>query len=128
MKKYSTPSMEIIVRLDGILEVSIPADWNQPDTAESTRENALLLQKINTGKRHAALSLVPSFHINKEIIEVYNEIDTGQLADALLVNSFGAKILGNLALKILKKNRPIRLFTDRDKAEEWLLDIIAEKK
>jgi hypothetical protein len=72
--------------------------------------------------------LVPSFHINKEIIEVYNEIDTGQLADALLVNSFGAKILGNLALKILKKNRPIRLFTDRDKAEEWLLDIIAGKK
>ncbi len=72
--------------------------------------------------------MVPSFHINKEIIEVYNEIDTGQLADALLVNSFGAKILGNLALKILKKNRPIRLFTDRDKAEEWLLDIIAGKK
>jgi hypothetical protein len=50
MKKYSTPSMEIVVRPDGILEVSIPTDWNQPDTAESTRENALLLQKINTGK------------------------------------------------------------------------------
>lgn len=128
MEKYTTQSMEIVVRADGIIEVSIPADWDQPDTVETTTENALLLQKINTGKRHAALSLMPSFYIKKEIIEVYNRIDTRQVADALLVNSFSAKVLGNLVLKILKRNHPIRLFTDRNKAEEWLLSIISEQK
>ncbi|MFK7798227.1 MAG: hypothetical protein AB8E82_12290 [Aureispira sp.] len=125
MEKYTTQSMEIVVRPDGILEVSIPADWDQPDTVETTTENALLLQKINTGKRHAALVLMPDFYMKKEIIEIYNRMGTGEVADALLVNSFSAKVLGNLVLKILKRNHPIRLFTDRNKAEEWLLRIIS---
>lgn len=127
MKTYRTQSLELVVRPDNIIEATVPADWNQPDTVETTRENALLLQKVIKGNRYAILTTVPSIHMNREIIEVYNEIETGQIADALIVDSFGARVLGNLALKVIKLNRPMRLFTDRAKAESWLLDILAEK-
>lgn len=125
-EKYSTRSFEVILHDNGIVESQLREDWNEPDTVETITEHALLLKEVVDGKRRGILAIVPSLYMKKELINVYNEIGIGQIADALLVNSVGAKVLGNFALKIRKTTYPTRLFTNRKEAEAWLLQIMAE--
>lgn len=124
MEKYTTEFFEVILHPNGIVETRIRGGESIPDTVETITEHALLLKKVINGKKRGGLAVMPNLYVRKELIEIYNKVNTGEIACALLVNSFGAKVLGNLTLKVRKKLPPTRLFTDRKEAEKWLLEMM----
>jgi hypothetical protein len=126
MEKYTTESFEVTLHDNGIVETRIRSGGSMPDTVEINTEHALLLKKVVNGKRRGVLAVIPNLHVKRELIEIYNQANVGEAGVALLVSSFGAKVLGNLVLKARKTLKPTRLFTDRKEAEAWLLQIMAE--
>ena len=128
MKKYNTQSFEVILYENDIVETKVREDWNEPDTVETITEHALLIKKVIDGKQRGLLAVLPGFHMKKNLLEIYDQTEMGEIAVALLVNSFTAKILGNMVLRVKKTTSPARIFTDRAAAEAWLLKNIATQE
>ncbi|MFK7798228.1 MAG: hypothetical protein AB8E82_12295 [Aureispira sp.] len=128
MEQYTSISSVVTLHPNGIVESKAREDWNEPDTIETVTAHALLIKKVIDGKQRGLLVILPGLHMNRELLEVYNQTEMEEVAAAFLVNSFGAKVLGNLVLRIKKKGAPARLFTDRAAAEAWLLQFIAAEK
>lgn len=132
--EFETRALKIIVRPDDIIELVSKPDWNQPDTVEVALENIEMLKKAVNGQPRAMLSHVPNTYISKEVLECYEKAEIGEVARALITISFGAKIVGNLFIKVGsalsggKNKAPTKLFSNKPEAERWLLDRIAEKK
>ncbi|BDS11441.1 DUF7793 family protein [Aureispira anguillae] len=134
--EYSTRSLKIIVRPDNIVEVSTRKDWDQPDTLETAKENAEAMQKIIRGKRMAVLSYVPDQYISKDVMAYYDSIESDEVANALIANSFGAKLIVNAFLRLTgrslgsteKGKGPMKVFSKKEEAVRWLLEILAETK
>ena len=69
------------------------------------------------------------------MLDCYQRAEWGEVAIALLLASFGAKVIGNLYLKLTKNKPneagrvvPVKLFTKKEVAEEWLLGEIAKNR
>jgi hypothetical protein len=127
MQKLETEAAEVTIRPDGIVEFHMKPTWDKPDTAENAKENALMLKKAIDGKRRAILSFPPNLYVKKELVEAYKTVEIGQFAEALVVNSFGARILCNVVLKLTKNAYPIRIFNSKNEAEAWLLQLLKTK-
>ena len=126
-----TRAMHVNIRPDGIIETAVPKDWDQPDTVEVAMENIEVLKQAVGAERRAILSHVPTnIHMSKEVMACYEEANIGHVANALLTNSFTAKVMGNLFLKLSsalpgKQNAvPTKLFSKKADAEAWLLEQI----
>lgn len=123
--------MHVNIHPNGIIETSVPDDWDQPDTVEVAMENIAVLKKAVDGKRRAILSRVPNMHMSKEVMACYEEANIGHVANALLTDSFTTKVMGNLYLRVIKalpssqSGVPTKLFSDRKAAEAWLLEQMA---
>jgi hypothetical protein len=128
METHSTISSVAILHPNGIVETKVREDWNEPDTVETVTAHALLIKKVIDGKRRGLLAVLPRMHMKRDLLEVYSNIDMDEVATAFLVNSFGAKVLGNLVLRIKKTTTPARLFTNRAAAEAWLLKLMAAEE
>lgn len=130
--ELETRALKIVVRPDNIVELITKSDWNQPDTVEVALENIEMLKKAVDGKPRAMLSYTPSTYMSKEVLECYEKAEIGQVASALITTSFGAKIVGNLFIKITgmsnKNSAPTKLFSTKEDAEKWLLERIAEQQ
>lgn len=133
--EFKTRALTIIVRPNGIVELLNNEDWNDPDTVEVAQENIAMLKKAVNGKARAMLSHMPSTYMSKEVLECYENSDIGEVASALLTTSFGSRIVGNLFLKLTGKSSvrvgnkaPVRIFTKKEEAEEWLLEQITNFK
>lgn len=131
--ELETRALKIVVRPDDIIELTTKKDWNQPDTVEVALENIEMLKKAVNGKPRAMLSYLPNTYMSKEVLECYEKAEIGQVASALITNSFGAKVVGNLFIKVSSAmsnggNAPTKLFSKKEDAERWLLDRIAEQK
>jgi hypothetical protein len=113
-------STRVLVRPDHIVEVHIKASWDQPDTVETATASALLVKQGVGGQRRATLFFLPNIYMKKEIVDAYSSIDIQSVASAMLVQSFGAKLIGNMALKISRRKHPSKVFTDQAEAEKWL--------
>ena len=120
--------MHVNIRPNGIIETSVPKDWDQPDTVEIAKENIAMLKKAVGGERRAILSHVPNMHMSKEVMACYEEAHIGHIANALLTTSFATKLMGNLYLKLSKalpskqQDVPTKLFSDKKESERWLLE------
>lgn len=125
-----------VLRKDGILDVLDNKEWNQRDTLESVTEDTSLMKKVIDGQPNRSLLIeVPSRYISKEILSHYQSVELGEVARVLLLNSFGAKVVGNLYLRLSKGKPneagrivPAKLFTDKYKAIKWLLKVVEEQK
>jgi hypothetical protein len=124
MEILENETTKILIRPDDIVEIYTKETWDQPDTVETALAAALLVKKAVGGKRRATLNFVPSFYVRKEIVTAFNSVDAKQVAGAMVVDSFGAKILGNLALKFHKNSCPAKMFTQKAEAEAWLLQFL----
>lgn len=125
--RLETRSSYIVVRPNGVVVMTTKPDWNQPDTLEVAKQNIAALHQAIGGERKGLLSHLANTHIAKDVLEYYQESNPGQVATALVTASFGAKVIGNLFLKIaVKRNytQPVKLFTKEEEAEEWLLSIL----
>lgn len=129
-------TITIILRKDNILEILDNEDWNQPDNLEIVKKDTLLIQNTINGQINKGLLIhIPNRHTSKEILNHYQQTETGAVARALLLNSFATKVMGNLYLKLFggKPNEvgrivPAKLFTNREEAIEWLLGRIELQK
>lgn len=132
--EFETRALRIVVRPDDIIELITKPNWNQPDTVEIALENIEMLKKAVDDKPRGVLSYVPSTYMSKEVLACYEKANVGQVASALITLSFGAKIVGNLFLKVGAalsngtNREPTKLFSNKPDAEKWLLARIAEKK
>ena len=123
-------------RPDDIIEIVDNEDWNESDTLEIVKRDTAVLAKIIDGQSNKALFIeVADKHTSKDIINFYQDIELGEVARALLINSFGARIMGNLYLKLFggKPNEagrvvPIKLFTKKEEGIKWLLSQLKENK
>lgn len=121
-------TITIVLRKDNILEIVDNEDWNQADSLEVVKKDTSLIQNIINGQEKALLIHVPNRHTSKEILNHYQQTETGAVARGLLISSFATKVMGNLYLKLFggKPNEagrvvPIKLFTKREEGIEWLL-------
>jgi hypothetical protein len=116
-------------RPDGIVEIFDNDDWDQPDTLEIAKKDIALFKEFTKEKTSkAVLVKVGDKHLDKEIINYYQNVEFNEVARALVINSFGSRIMGNLYLKLFggKPNEagrvvPIKLFTKKEEAIKWLL-------
>ncbi len=132
--KLETRALSITVRPDEIIELNTKENWNQPDTVEIALENIAMLKKAVQNGGRAMLSHMPGTYVEKDVLECYKQADIGHVASALLSNSFGSRIVGNLFLKLIGTktggNAPVatKIFAKREEAEKWLLQQIKEDK
>jgi len=128
--EFKTDSLTLNVLPSNIVEITTNPNWEGNATIEEADKSIALMKEVLEGKGRATLTELSSFYIDREILEHFNKHPTGQIAAALLTKSFGAKVMGNLILKLTRKSKafhtPIKMFTDRSKAEMWLLRHIAE--
>lgn len=95
--------------------------------AEISREDVLSVKKENTrlaeGKPYGVLIVSkPFLSVSKEAMEVNasKEFQNLTKANALLINGLPQRILGNFYLNFKKPAIHTRIFTDREKAMQWL--------
>jgi hypothetical protein len=122
MKKITTRTAEIVLGDDGIVRKKMFDDLeiDIDDSIENCKAMLALTQNspslVLTDWRDIAL------RITREAREYYAgpEISQHRVAEALLINSMAARLTANFYLKVNKPVTPTRLFTDEQKAIEWL--------
>lgn len=133
MKTYKAKEMTIFLREDDIIELMSNEDWKGAATLENAKEIMSIVKQLTDNEIRGCLVEVPNRHASKEVLAYYQATDGGVVARALLLNSFGAKVMGNLYLKLFrtKPNEagrvvPNKLFTKKEEAVEWLLQEMAK--
>ncbi len=84
--------------------------------------------KLSAGKKYVVL--VSSGHLSSISKEAMNLISTKDYSDqiigkALLVEFMGHRLVGNFYLKVKRPAMQTKIFSDREKALEWLRSLIA---
>lgn len=136
--ELSTCSMILKRMPSGIIVMSVPVGWDQPDTLETAKENLVIMREI-TKETPCAFLIEPLVsYLSKEVIEFYSNAGLGTVATAMLTNSFASKVVGNLYLKIITttitatnmktEKYPVKLFSKREEAIQWLKDHIEAAK
>lgn len=135
MKEYKTKAATIFLRPDDIIEYTINKEWNQAETLDLAKETMEIIKKLVDGQVRAFLVEVPKHYTPREVLNYYQYVETGDVARALVLNSFATKVMGNLYLKLSKGKPneagrvvPTKLFTKKEEAEEWLLEEIEKNK
>lgn len=97
------------------------------EIAKSLVETRLLAANGTAYPTYIDVTQVKS--INKEAREYFASENGYKLitAASLLVNSSVGKFLGNFFLKINKPPVPVKIFTDKEQALEWLSRFVKEK-
>jgi len=106
---------------NGILFIEMKVKNPTMEDAEKHQQ----LMKENFGKYDISLSLTDTtrgVEINKAIRDYLagDELSASIKASAVLVINGAQKILANLFLQFFKPKYEIKLFTEKDKAIEWL--------
>lgn len=137
MKELKTRALTILIRPDDIVEMHTNEGWDQPDTVEVAEENIAMLKKAVDGKPRALLSYMPNTYMSKAVMACYDNAEIGEVASAMLTTSFGSKVIGNAYLKLTGKSAkasdvsgkaPVKIFSKKDEAVDWLLLEIAKHK
>ncbi len=129
LKKISTEKFDVTLLEDGIVENYIRSGM----LIEA--EDLVLLKKISSeiaGNKPYVLLIVTGelATYTKEARELSASkafIDKA-VAKAVLIESIAQKIIGNFYLKVSKPYLQTRLFSDREKAIDWLKSIMEYKK
>lgn len=131
---YHTKELTYTVRPDDIIELATNATFKGAYSLESVEENLRVLEKAIAGKKRATLLHFPEVYVKKEVLKEYANSDLQTTASALLARSFASKLVGNLFLSLTGrfnaklKDRPTKIFTDKEAAVDWLLEQLAKGK
>jgi hypothetical protein len=131
---YHTKELTFKVRPDNIIEMSTHADFKGAYSLEAVEENLSALKEAIAGKKRATLLHFPEVYVKKEVLKKYANSDLHTVATALLAKSFSSKLVGNLFLSLSGrfneklKDRPTKVFTDKEAAIEWLLGHLANEE
>lgn len=111
-----------------ILSVQHIEKWEGEDNLETAKEVLKGIQSyMGTGALKGLLIIAPSLYKKKEILDEYQKTDVNEVARALVIHSFAAKVVGNMYLRVAKgktnekgRHVPTKLFTEKEKAVQWL--------
>ncbi|MFK7798543.1 MAG: hypothetical protein AB8E82_13910 [Aureispira sp.] len=114
---------------DRIIVVKYIENWYGEDNLKTAEEvvSGVKSYGAQINGSNAMLAIVPTLYTEKSILNYYQNADFGEVARAMVIRSFAAKIVGNMYLKAFKhsvnengRHVPTKLFTDEDHAIEWL--------
>ena len=135
MTEYKGTAASVVLRSDGIIEFIPNEEWDQPDTLELATEILDIAKKLTVDQPRGIIAVVPTRYLPKEILSYYQNTEVGDVARALVLDSFAAKVIGNLYFQLSKGKPneagriiPTKLFTDKQIAIEWLLQQMAKYK
>jgi hypothetical protein len=135
VKEFKTRAMTIVLRSDNIVEMISNEEWDGIHTLEVAKENMIMVKKAIDGQPRGLLVRIPKEYTNRDAIAHYQKVEVGDIARGMVLNSFAAKVAGNLYLRLTrdKPNEmgrviPAKLFTDGEAAVEWLLEEIKKQK
>jgi hypothetical protein len=131
--EHKTSELVITIRPDDIIAIKVREDLEDGFTMEGAIENIALIEKIVDNKPRCVIVWMPDVYMKKDIIKRYNDFEQKNVTTALITKSFASKIVGNLFLtlrtRFISKNtiktNPIKLFTDKEDAIRWLLEVMA---
>jgi len=133
--EYKTTELTITIRPDTIIEIKVREDLVDGFTMEGAKESIALIEKIIDNDPRCVLVWMPDIYMKKDIIKHYNDFEQENVTTALITKSFASKIVGNLFLtlrtRFTSKNKiktnPVKLFTAKEEAITWLLEVMATK-
>jgi hypothetical protein len=119
-----------------ILRVEHLEDWKGEDNLDTAKEVVAGMQSYGATKPFIGMLVIPSsLYKKKEILDFYQQADINEVARALVINSFAAKLVMNMYFKIAKgkpnaNGRYVtnKLFTNEEKAIIWLQQQISVHK
>lgn len=96
------------------------ADAFQVDKAfESLSESKPYLSLVDASNVFGSISKEARDHFAKP-----NEINSRRIAEALVANNIALQLIARFYINFHKPNNPVKVFTDINKAKEWLLRIL----
>ena len=131
---YHTKELTFTVRPDDIIEISPFVDFKDSYSLKFVKKNLAVLEEAIAGKKRATLLHFPGVYVKKEVLKEYANSELRTVASALLAKSFASKLVGNLFLSLTGrfnaklKDRPTKVFTEKEAAIEWLLEQLAKVK
>ena len=119
-----------------ILRVEHLEDWNGKDNLDTAKQVVAGMHSLATTQPFVAMLVIPSsLYKKKEILDFYQQADINEVARAMVVKSFAAKLVINMYLKIAKgkpneNGRYVtnKVFTNEEKAIVWLQQQISKHK
>jgi hypothetical protein len=124
------PGARIEIRPDGILHVHVTVDTEM--TMEHAKAIVAARTELAQGRKYPLLSTASKYTLpNKEVRDYIASERRSELvlADAIVFNGLGQRLMANIFLKINKPVRPIRVFTEKEEAVDWLLSLgMAQKR
>lgn len=129
MQKIITRSAEITLGNDGIVRKKFFNDMDLE--AHHGEENLEAVKKLTGGKPYLVIS---DGRVNVRVspeARAFAASETAcmnRIAEAILVNSVATRLTANFYIKFNKPRTPTRVFTDEQKALEWLKNFPLEKQ
>jgi hypothetical protein len=114
-------NISVAIREDGIAVLNIKV--NTEIEVSHVKRIVETLGEIGGGKKYPLLIVSEEFTLPTSEARSYiakAEADPYASAEAYIIKSFSQKLVGNVYLSLNKPGRPTRLFTDEEKAVEWL--------
>jgi hypothetical protein len=117
----------LVLRPDGILVMYCDEDTIYE--VEQIKEVVEATGKLTGGKKCAQLTIAGKYSsVTRETRDFIatDEAVKYTSAEAYVIQSLAQRILGNFYLKFYTPKVPTRVFTDVEKAEEWLKKMVQE--
>jgi hypothetical protein len=128
MQKIITRSAEISLGNDGIVRKKF---FNDIDIdVEDGRENLAAVTQLTGGKPYLVVSdgrVTVTVTPEAREFAASEEASKNRIAEAILVNSVATRLTANFYIRFNKPRTPTRIFTDEQKAIEWLRKFQTDK-
>ncbi|CAA6826486.1 MAG: Unknown protein [uncultured Aureispira sp.] len=133
--KWNNSEMSLTLREDNIVYLRVNEEVKTL-TVEAAEECIVKLQEAmeHNGTPKVLLFLVPKIYIPKSVMRCYTDIESIEIATALICESLTAWLMGNIALTIGQRfmalnpetAAPIKAFKKEAVAIKWSLERLKE--
>jgi hypothetical protein len=128
MKVVRTKTSEMFFDEHGILHKTVIE--NSHADLSTLKESELITNKMTKGKKVLELYDARNHFTLTEDAMVYAQkeiLNTQRIAVAIVSTKTGIKIMVDFMMQVLKTNAPIKLFTNKKEALNWLLTFKKDK-
>jgi len=123
--KFKTKTAEFFFDERGFIVVEFLANNEIFDVAEAHEHIRIAKTFINNKKQRVLVDLTNSYHVpDAEAKKILAEFNL-KTAEAIIVATLAHKIICTFYIKVLKTckaNHPVKIFMQKEKAVEWLLN------
>ena len=121
---------------NSIIQVRYLENWDGEDNIETAKQVVDGIRSFATSKDFIGILFIPSaLYRKKEVLDFYQQQDMNEIARAVAVKSYAAKLVGNIYLRLAngKPNENGRLilnklFNNEEKALFWLQQELRRNK